>query len=240
MDIQLFELDKPKDYKLKVISPLLPQPVFRWILAGPSNSGKTTLLKNILFSKQFGYRDYFDEIYLWLGSEDDKIDIHHLSKINGIMDEKICITSSYNDERLKVLLNEIEQSEKNKVKKSRILFVFDDMITNGISHKCKLNAIDEVFIRGRHIAGGISIILSTQKYMSLNNNQRLLNATQITLFSGTQSTDLDGISKEHNSIRTREEMMEIFRNNLQKRFDFLTVYTKENIIKDKKFLSITN
>lgn len=239
MDIQLFEIEKPKDYKLKVLSPLIPKPVFRWILAGPSNSGKTTLLKNILFSKQFGYREYFDEIYLWLGSEDDKIEINHLSKING-MDEKIFITSSYNDDRLKMLLNEIEQDEKNKVKKSRILFVFDDMICGGISHKCKLNAIDEVFIRGRHIAAGISIILSTQKYMSLNNNQRLLNATQITLFSGTQSTDLDAISKEHNSIRTKDEMMEIFRNNLQKRFDFLTVYTKENEIKDKKFLSILN
>lgn len=235
MDLKLYEIEKPTEYRLKYVSPLVPTPPFRWILTGSSGSGKTTLIKNILFSKQFGYRDYFDEFYVFLGSMDDVIEISHLSKKEK-MDDKICITNTYDDSKVKQLIKDIEETEMKKVNKSRSLFILDDCICQGISQRCKMNSIDEIFIRGRHL--NISCIISTQKYKQLNQNTRLLNATHISVFQSTQSIDLEAIATEHSGVRSKDEMMEIFRDNLQQRYSFITISTRDNVIKDKRFITI--
>ena len=101
-----------------------------------------------------------------------------------------------------------------------------------------MNAIDEIFVRGRHIGGGISCIISTQKYKQLNQNTRLLNATHISVFQSTQSIDLDAIASEHSGVKSKEEMLDLFRDQLQQRYSFITISTRDNLIKDKRFISI--
>ena len=232
LKIELYESEKLQDYKLKYINNALPQPVFRWIFSAPSNSGKSTLIKNILFNKNFGYKYYFDEIYAFIGSLDDVLELDNLVKSNDL-ENKICISNVFDEYKLNELYNNLEKDNSKRKSKIRSLFIFDDMITNNICNRTKMNIIDKIFIQGRHIQA--SVIITTQKYKALNNNIRQLNATHLTVFSGTQQTDLEQISEEHSNTKSKEQLQEIFKNNLDRKFNFITIDNKNFNVRNQNF-----
>lgn len=214
-----------EDTKLNKICPELPKPIFRWIIAGSSGSGKTNLIKNILFDKTFGYNRYFDEIYVFSGSKDDLEEyLGYASRLN--MSHKMKFYQKFDDEGIKGICDEVE-TENNSFRirnPTRVLFVLDDQITNGISKVSKMNVIDEIFIRGRH--SHISCIISTQKYVALNQNIRKLNASAITVFSETNSSDIKQIAEDHADLMDQKELMELFKQNLKQKYSFITIDTK--------------
>ena len=152
--------------------------------------------------------------------------------------KNLSIQQKYNDEIVKDLFESIEKDNlKKKLHKSRVLFIFDDQICNNISNiRGKLNALDELATRGRH--ANCSYIISSQKYKSLNNNIRCLNATNLIVFSGTASSDLEAIAEEHNSMFTKDQMMDIFRKYLDKKYSFVIIDNFRRKILDSDFEEI--
>lgn len=241
LKLELFETSlKPLDKKLIYVNKNLPSPPFRWILSGSSGAGKTTLIKNILMNKAFGYGKYFSEIYCWLGSLDDVEEMKLLVKAYRL-DDKIVISNKFNNDDVKELIDDIEKSSLKEKDKPRVLFILDDMITQDISKRTSMNVLDECFIRGRHIGCGISLIIASQKYTALNQNMRMLNATAITVFSSTSAGDLEKIAEEWAGIYDKEQVMEVFKKYLQGRYDYITIDSKKDNterFRDKGFLKI--
>lgn len=241
--IELYETSlKPIDKKLHLIPKNLPSPKngsFRWCLIGSSGSGKTSLIKNILFNKSWGYNKYFDECYLFLGSEDDRKEFELLSKAYGMTD-KLLITGDFNEDELNNIYNEIEKDNNNRTKDfSRVLMIFDDMITDRICKNGASGIINKIFIKGRH--ANISAIISSQKYHLLPNNIRLLNCSHLTVFSSTNSHDMKSIADEHSNMLSPDEMLKKMKENLKGRYDFITIdYSREpnDRLLNKEFISV--
>jgi hypothetical protein len=232
LKIKVYKPSVQPDDDLKLIDPKLPQPPFRLILIGPTMSGKSNLIKNYLFSKEFGYSKYFDEFYIFSGSLDDCEEYEKLA-VKARISRKCCIVQLYDDEKVKELSTEIEndatEARKKDEKQRKVIFVFDDQICNNVCKPTTLNAIDELFIRGRHF--NCSVIISAQTYMKLNQNTRDLNLSHLTIFAGTQPKDLTNIVKEHYN----EQVNRILPTKQWKQYEFVTIDKKTGDVLDNNF-----
>lgn len=228
------------DSRIRHIYEGLPLPVFRWILLGPSGSGKSTLIKNILFNRDLGYSRYFDEIYVWLGSLDDIEEMREIVSKSVNLKDKIRILNKFDNDDVQELFDNIEQDNVSLDKPQNVLFVFDDQVTNGISKiSGKTNVLDTIFVRGRH--ANVSCIVSTQKYKLLNQNMRQLNATHLTVYYGTERTDLDGVASEHAGTLDSDDLLRLLKRTLTRRYDSITIDKKADAnkrFKDKEFDTI--
>lgn len=225
LKLKLFQANSNMiDHKINLIDPLLPKPAFRMVLLGPTQSGKSTLIRNILFNENFGYCKYFDEIYLFIGSLDDIIETRKLI-IKYKLSNKIKLEQQFNEEDVKELFDSIE-IDSVKPNAPKVLFIFDDQICNKICSNGKLGIIDQVMVRGRH--ANISCIISTQKYMSLNNNIRALNISQLVIFSGTSNTDLEKVVEEHVGVYDAKSMLQTIKNDTEQRYSFVVIDNSKN------------
>lgn len=231
---KIYQIEKPTDYKDKLIPDNLFKPVFRIVLCGPSNSGKTTFIKNILFNNSWGYNKYFNEKYLFCGSLDDCDELKQLCHHYKINDTSI--QQKYDDDMVKSLFDEIEKDNMKKKQKSRVLFSFDDQVCNQLTKRNNLTTLDELATRGRHC--NCSYIASTQKYKLLNNNIRCLNATHLIIFSGIGMNDLEAIAEEHNTKYNKDELLNILKTNLDKKYAFVIIDNVNHKILNNKFEEI--
>jgi GTPase SAR1 family protein len=236
--LKIYTTNAAVDRKINLIKTGWPRPekgAFRWVLVGASGSGKSTLIKNVLFNLDLGYQHYFDEIFVFSGSMDDCEELETLVEARGLK-EKIVIVQTFSNELVKDLFQTIERDPRHP----RALIIADDQLANGISSRGTTNVIDELFQRGRH--AGISVMISTQKYRSLNNNIRLLNVTNLTVFSSTNKVDIDAIADEHSGILDKKAMLAVMKNHLMGKYDFVTFDYNEspmNRLKDSNFKQIS-
>lgn len=251
MEIEVFKPLGIGDGKQKVIKENLPRPPMRWILVGHSGSGKTNLIKNILFNEKFGYGSYFDYIFVICGSADDieeyerlaekrkcncyDEDKHKYSTKQMKLKEKMSIRQTTSNEELMALIDEIEHNEYSKGR--RFLFVLDDMIVDRLlKNSTQMNAIDTLFIRGRHFRA--STIISTQKYTALKQNIRILNATHITLFNGIPKSNLRVIASEVAGAYEDDDILRVYNEFTREKYSYITINlkeTKEKYILNKSF-----
>ena len=216
--LKIYNTNANVDRKLNLIKSGWPRPekgAFRWVLVGSSGSGKSTLIKNVLFNNDLGYQAYFDEIIVFCGSLDDCQELGELIKERKLS-EKIVVLQKFDNDLAKQVLDSVERDPKHP----KVLIVYDDQLANGVSSRGTTNVVDELFQRGRH--AGISVMISTQKYKSLNNNIRLLNVTHLTAFSSTNKVDRDAIAEEHGGLLDKKKMLEVMNHFLAGRYDFLT------------------
>lgn len=237
MKLEIYEPDIKADKKLKILAKEIPKPPFRWVIIGPSGSGKSNLIKNIAFNF---YKKYFDEIYIFIMSKDDAIEYEKLSHSARISKKTQIITKIDLDE-IGELYFDIEEDNAYKKSKDRILFVFDDAIIDNISNHYKKNIIDRLFVAGRH--ANVSTIISTQKYKMLNANMRMTNANVVTVFN-SNAKELQQIADEHNNLLNTNDMYEMLKELTKERFSFMTIdYTKKNLhdrFRNKEFKSIAD
>jgi hypothetical protein len=233
-EIEIYDDDSWTDTKKQFVNPLIPQPdkgAFAWILLGPSKAGKSTIMKNILFNPKWGYDKYFDEVYAFIGSLDD---LMYLKKevIKRGKEDEIDVRSTFNGAEVSDLYKSIEKDNLSQKDPSRVLFIFDDMITEGISSVQKANILDKIMMKGRHAC--ISIIISTQKYMSLNDNLRCLNVTYLTVFDGTDLIDLEHVATEHGKRLGKKKTLSLLESRLQKKYESVT-FQKHGPTLDSRF-----
>lgn len=117
---------------------------FRAIFIGATGSGKTNTFMNILDKM----RNTFNHIYIYTRAEEVLYDY----LISQIPDDLLTIKYSLDDCRKFKEADYYGQS----------LVVFDDMV-NEKNQKC----IHELFIRGRKIEGGISLLYLSQSYFNI-------------------------------------------------------------------------
>lgn len=211
------------DKKKKHLINNLPTPPFRWILLGSTGSGKTNLLKNIVFNKKnFGYGKYFDEIYAWIGNRNDYIFFKNKMKQRNI--NNIKLFRDFNSDKVNELWDEIksdDEEEEDTNEPNRILLIFDDMILEGISNRHKPTVLDDIFIRGRHF--GVSILISTQIYTALNPNMRKENLSNLSVFFPMNEEQLKAIWAENITSVNRKQFLKSFKDNVNKRYSFINI-----------------
>jgi GTPase SAR1 family protein len=238
---KLYRTEKDDDVRKSFLNPNFLVPPFRIIVCGASGSGKTNLIKNIIFNKQLGFKDYFDNIFLFIGSGDDYREYSKLAlktksrvynhkkkeyykSIKEDLTEKLQIEQRTTEAELQEIYNELEE---NDYEKESSLIIFDDMITEKIlSNNFKMTIIDKLFVQGRHVGMGISTIISTQKLRALKQNLRTTNSTHLILFFGISKIDLEVVAKENSAWMTPDDFKKIYTEHCDKKYRFIIVYQK--------------
>ena len=190
---------------------VVPKVPFRAIITGPSGSGKSVLLTNIILDI---YKNVFSRVYIWSPSiEVDSIwlpvkkYIKQQMKVNT--DKEKCWFEEFNVEDLERVLDTqhkiTEYSKKHKMKKLYpILLVLDDIADDPrIARYSKL--LNSVYVRGRH--NGISVLTSVQKFNALNTLIRV-NATHLFFYKVRNFKEIDLLQEELSALPRKENLQE--------------------------------
>jgi hypothetical protein len=143
--INFYTQKKVKKFLTKSINPHFEdhgiKVPFRGVLVGSSGSGKTNTLLNVI-AKMGGT---FNHIYIYTRAQEPLYDFLKSQLPDGVL------SIHYDLDKCREFKEETYYGQS--------LVIFDDMV-NEKDQKC----IQELFIRGRKIAGGISILYLTQSY----------------------------------------------------------------------------
>jgi hypothetical protein len=193
-----------KEEKIPWDNPYLPAPPFRLNLIAQSNSGKTTLILNLLNRDKYFYKEYFeDRVHVFSKSICCDRDWESL-------DDKI-IRRSYeelSEKELKKIWKKQEQlvEKKGKTRETALLIIADDMIEKIINTSRRPSVLQNMYMRGRH--ANISVIITTQEYMLLPKTIRI-NASGNIIFRINNVRELDQIAEEHAGTLSKNKFKEL-------------------------------
>jgi len=206
----IFHVGKAREDEPELKQPqhagIIPKVNFRWILSGPSKSGKTNLARWSLDKYYTNGRgkSWFDEIYLLSPTANIDYcwaDLKGLKPKNRITnptselllrilnDQKKDIQGTTSDQAAQRMSS--AQLSKRKQKAKKVLIIFDDAIAEGkmITSKEFL----KVFVAGRHY--GISSMVMTQSYVKIPRSVRL-QATHVSMFP-SRASEIQRLYSEH-------------------------------------------
>lgn len=191
--INFYSLPKVKKYKQNNINPNFNyhniNVPFRGILIGSSGSGKTNTLLNIISAMS----NTFNHIYIYTKAEE---------QLYNYLREQI----SEDLLTIKYSLDDCETfDEKNYYGQS--LVIFDDMCNESAK---KQTCINDLYIRGRKIAGGISLLYLTQSYYKVPKTTRL-QCQYIFIVKVSGVKDLNMILAEYNLGATKEQLLNLYK-----------------------------
>lgn len=185
---------------------VIPAVNFRWILSGPSKSGKSNLARWSLDKYYAGGKgkSWFDDVYLL--SPTANID-YCWADLKGLK-PKNRITNPTSELLLKILNDQKKdiqgstsdvsaqrmsssQLSKRKQNAKKVLIIFDDAIAE--SKMINSKEFLKVFVAGRHY--GISSMVMTQSYVKVPRSVRL-QATHVCMFP-SRSSEIQRLYDEH-------------------------------------------
>ena len=188
--VNCYDLKKVQKHTKKYINPHFKthgiKVPFRGLLIGSSGAGKTNLLMNII-SQMSGT---FNHIYIYTRATEP---------IYTFLQEELgpgLITIRYD-------LNDLRTFNEDQYY-GQSLVVFDDMV-NEKDQKC----IQELYIRGRKIAGGISLLYLTQSYFQVPKIIRL-QCQYVFILKVAGQRDLKMILSEYSLSTTKEKLKEMY------------------------------
>jgi hypothetical protein len=179
---------------------------FRMVIVGASGAGKTQLVVHIL-SKM---RNTFANVYVYTKNADEPIYNWLQEKIpSGLtikegLDEVPTLSKDKNG-----VVKGFEKADEQS------LVIFDDLVLEKSQER-----IEQMFIRGRKIAGGISIMYLTQSYFKVPKTIRI-NCTYIILKKLASTRDLNLILSDYNLGVSKETMLEIYKYCTREQTNFL-------------------
>lgn len=212
METEIFTHETEDDTSAD-IPDFLPKPPFRFCFVGSTGSGKTNLMKNLVFN---AYSEYFKRVKVFSGTEDT------LLEFESIYDKKdpdfeMWLHTGYDDDKLREFFTSAKRSEPS-------LVVLDDLQSEGVLSKQKSNSIDLIFTAGRH--KNISVLVAVQKYKALKNNSRANNCSALFLFNLGNMKDLKGIWEEVSADIDFDEFKSLYRTATKEPYGFLYVNPK--------------
>ena len=169
---------------------------FRMLMVGASGAGKTQLVVHIL-SKM---RNTFANVYIYTKNKDEPIYQYLEEKIpSGLvikegLDEVPTLTKTKDG-----IVKGFEKADEQS------LVIFDDLVLEKSQER-----IEQMFIRGRKIAGGISIMYLTQSYFKVPKTIRI-NCTYIILKKLASTRDLNMILSDYNLGVSKDTLLEIYK-----------------------------
>lgn len=244
-----FKGDKPDDFEVRPVDDALSsndtsfqlandslvQPPFQMVVVSPTNSGKSTMIVNLITRKQFGYADYFTRVRVWSESlcTDNIWQVLTDKQLGDSFDE-------YDEEKIR----EVWDEQKERVlsegrEKHRELWIFDDMVSNlkKGSGGTKSNVIMDLYMRGRHT--NISIIVTSQSYKMMPTTTRK-NARWLILFQITNLEELKAIYNELGIEPTFRDFRQMCAKVWEHKYAFVNSHIFEPRIEDRYFFNFTH
>ena len=219
IDLKEYEV---KQSKYDVVSKL----PLRAIILGPSGSGKSALLQNMILDL---YDKCFKRIYIF--SPSINVDYQTWEPVKKMIEKEIINNDDeqfyfdhYDEEALFNIINTqrkiIEYQKKhNHNKLFSILIVVDDFADDvKFSRNSKL--LHSLFTRGRH--SQISTVVATQKFNALSPIIRV-NASDLYVFRLRNYSDLQAFLDEVSAIAPKDIILEMYRLATDEAYSFLTV-----------------
>ena len=194
------------------------------MIIGPSGSGKTNYLLNSIQRDN----NIVDKSYLYAKDLEEhkcKLLLDNREKAGINFNNYPTVFIEYSNS-MDDILSDIE--DYNKKRKSKILIIFDDMISHFMSDK-KAQQIKDLFIRCRKL--NISLCFLTQSYFSVPKHVRL-NCTHYILLKLNNKKELQNIVINHSADIDYKDFIKIYRICTKGPFNFLTIDTT----KDNKFI----
>ena len=198
----------------------------RSILLGPSGSGKSILLQNMILDI---YKNLFQRIYIFSPSidvdyqtwEPVKTYIEKDLKIKHTEEEPIYF-SEYNSEELEKIINTQKkvtefQKKENHKKLYQILIVIDDF-ADSVEFSRHSKLLHSLFTRGRH--SQISTIVATQKFTALHPIIRV-NASELFVFRLRNYQDLECFINEVSALIDKKSLLEMYNLATNEPYSFL-------------------
>lgn len=193
----------------------LPQPPFLLTVVAPRKSGKTNLIVNSLIcDDQLCHK--FDVILIWSRT------FKHDSKWKNIKLPEGSVTGDFLEEEAIRILEVAEVIAEETVVNT--LFIFDDMITEGIMNSHRMGTVENIAVRGRH--ANVSIIIITQMYMALSTSVRN-NSTNSIFFRIRNGDELDKIARENRESLSKNDFLEVYNYATQDPYSFLHVNNQQ-------------
>ena len=233
-------MDKNKDHVIKYHCnqsketdvPLLPM---RSLIIGPSASGKTYLLNNLITNI---YKNCFERVYIFsqsiyldrtydpiketqkeIKNEDLYFETFDEAALQNIINNHSRIIAKLKDEKSKEMYN--------------ICIVIDDFIDDRrISNNSK--ALNSLFIRGRH--SFISTICLIQKYISVSPMIRL-NVSALIIFKLKNMKDLNALLDETSALINKKKLLEIYERAIEQKYNFLYINLMVDNINEMFFIN---
>ena len=199
---------------------------YRKLIIGPSGSGKTNYLLNSIQKDH----NIIDKIYLDAKNlEEPKyqflIEKREKAGLKNLNDKNAFIEHS---SKMNGISKNIE--DYNKMRKRKVLIVFDDMISHVMSNKKAQEVLKELFIRCRKL--NISLCFLTQSYFSVPKDVRL-NCTPYSMFKLNNKRELQNIAINHSADIDYKDFVKIYRGCTKTPYNFLTIDTTQPV--DKRF-----
>jgi len=205
--LEIIDLDKKTSKPLKKIKDLpeeLPKPPFRLLLAGTSNSGKSTFLCN-LFRKEFYGKKMWRKNHVFVWSPTCELD----PKIKDLIPSNQFYTD-YDDGMVQSIYDEQHSilKEYGKKRLDHVLLIFDDCLTS--EALMNNSAVAKNIFKTRHY--NVSIVISVQKYTGVPRIIRL-NCDYICIFKclfGEIDSILSEQTHKDGKNKLKEALLEIF------------------------------
>ena len=228
-DIPIIKPIKLKEYEVKQskynVASKLP---IRSIILGPSGSGKSILLQNMILDI---YKNCFSRVFIF--SPSINVDYQTWEPVKKYLDKEVNDSEDqgdtfyfdhYDEEGLFKIIDTqrkiIEYQKKhNHHKLFSVLIVVDDFADDvKFSRNSKL--LHSLFTRGRH--SQISTVVATQKFNALSPIIRV-NASDLYVFRLRNYSDLQAFLDEVSAIADKNSILEMYSMATDEPFCFLTV-----------------
>ena len=202
-------------------APLPNQLNFFMLISGKPQSGKTSLILNLICKSNKVYNKKFDRIYIFSPS---------LITLKDDPFEELPDNQKFNEltpQDLEQVLNDISNTGE------KILFIMDDVV-NDMKKAGVLAILNKMLMNRRHLAGAggsASFIITTQIYNKIPITLRKT-ATQVILYSTKNKKEIDTIFDELILI-PKEDYYQILKYCFDKKHNF--IYIDVNKAHDKMF-----
>jgi predicted AAA+ superfamily ATPase len=201
----------PTKKKQNKINHPIGDPPFSLLVIGPSRSGKTNVILNLLVK---WYSKAFDDIYLFSESAYEPSSGWMLMMERGIVDPKNVIDShKLLDKGIEAI---IEKQKADTSKENHVLVILDDIAKEAKSSK----NLESLYSRGRHFR--ISTVVLSQKFKDVAPANRN-NANSVILYRPQQTMELESIAEAFAGLMPKDEFKQMIKDVTKEKYAFLFV-----------------
>ena len=205
----------------------------RSIILGPSGSGKSVLLQNMIYDI---YKGCFEKIFIisptiHIDKSWSPIKKYMTEQLKMNPEKEFCFMDTYDQKKLDEIVETQEKvanymKDQNYKSVYQILIVLDDVADNpSLTRHDKL--LHALYLRGRH--SFISTIVSTQVFTALSPIIRK-NITQLYAYRLRNYRDLETLLEELSALVDKKTLLEIYHEATKEKHSFLYIDLMETDI----------